>query len=84
MVRWNGDDRAVVGGEAFEGARMDEWYEALRTWEGILRSEEAQLWSQMEVGTAVSACFFPRCELFHAAARPSVLTNPSSPPSRSL
>ncbi|TNY17187.1 mitochondrial protein [Rhodotorula diobovata] len=53
MVRWNGDDRAVVGGEAFEGARMDEWYEALRTWEGILRSEEAQLWSQMEVGTAV-------------------------------
>ncbi|GAA5841725.1 hypothetical protein JCM9279_003083 [Rhodotorula babjevae] len=53
MVRWNGDDRGVVGGEAFEGARMDEWYEALRAWEGILRSDDAQLWSQMEVGTAV-------------------------------
>ncbi|GAA5820975.1 hypothetical protein JCM3770_006155 [Rhodotorula araucariae] len=53
MVRWNGDDRGVVGGEAFEGAKMDEWYEALRVWEGILRSDEAQLWSKMEVGTAV-------------------------------
>lgn len=55
MVRWNGDDRGVVGGEAFEGERMDRWYDALRVWEGILRSEEAQLWTQMEVGTAVSA-----------------------------
>ncbi|GJN90349.1 hypothetical protein Rhopal_003359-T1 [Rhodotorula paludigena] len=53
MVRWNGDDRGVVGGEAFEGARMDDWYEALRVWEGILRSEEAQLWTKMEMGTAV-------------------------------
>lgn len=55
MVRWNGDDRGVVGGEAFEGELMDRWYDALRVWEGILRSEEAQLWTQMEVGTAVSA-----------------------------
>lgn len=55
MVRWNGDDRGVVGGGgAFEGETMDRWYDALRTWEGILRSDEAQLWSKMEVGTAVS------------------------------
>ncbi|TKA55989.1 hypothetical protein B0A53_01691 [Rhodotorula sp. CCFEE 5036] len=55
MVRWNGDDRGVVGGGggAFEGETMDRWYDALRTWEGILRSDEAQLWSKMEVGTAV-------------------------------
>ncbi|GAA5920662.1 hypothetical protein JCM1841_006987 [Sporobolomyces salmonicolor] len=53
QVRWNGDDRGVVGGEAFEGSKMDEWYEALRAWEGILRSEEAQLWSKMEMGTAI-------------------------------
>lgn len=55
MVRWNGDDRGVVGGGgAFEGETMDRWYDALRTWEGILRNDEAQLWSKMEVGTAVS------------------------------
>ncbi|GAA5883111.1 hypothetical protein JCM3774_002859 [Rhodotorula dairenensis] len=53
MVRWNGDDRGVVGGDAFEGETMDKWYDALRTWEAILRSDEAQLWSKMEVGTAV-------------------------------
>ncbi|GAA5895731.1 uncharacterized protein JCM6883_001605 [Sporobolomyces salmoneus] len=53
QVRWNGDDRAPVGGEAFAGDKMDEWYEALRTWESILRSEESQLWTEMEMGTAV-------------------------------
>ncbi|GAA5948797.1 hypothetical protein JCM3765_003904 [Sporobolomyces pararoseus] len=53
QVRWNGDDRAVVGGEAFAGERMDEWYEALRVWEGILRSDESQLWTRMEMGTAI-------------------------------
>ncbi|BGP25914.1 hypothetical protein JCM10295v2_004856 [Rhodotorula toruloides] len=53
MVRWNGDDRGVVGGEAFEGKTMEEWYEASRTWEGILRSDDAQLWTKFEVGTAV-------------------------------
>lgn len=54
MVRWNGDDRGVVGGAAFEGEKMDRWYDALRVWEDILRSDEAQLWTKMEVGTAVS------------------------------
>ncbi|GAA5879724.1 hypothetical protein JCM16303_004149 [Sporobolomyces ruberrimus] len=53
QVRWNGDDRAVVGGEAFEGETMDKWYEALRVWEGILRSPESQLWTEMEMGTAI-------------------------------
>jgi len=58
-VRWNGDDRAVVGGEQFGGSsKMDEWYEALRVWEGILRSDEMQLWSEMKMGTAISKPFF--------------------------
>jgi trimethyllysine dioxygenase len=53
QVRWNGDDRGVVGGPAWEG-KMDEWFEGVRAWEAILRSEEATLWSKMEMGTAVS------------------------------
>ncbi|GAA5926836.1 uncharacterized protein JCM15063_000382 [Sporobolomyces koalae] len=54
QVRWNGDDRAVLGGPgALEGDKMDEWYEALRVWETILRSEESQLWTRMEMGTAI-------------------------------
>jgi len=53
-VRWNGDDRAVLGGEGFGGDKMEEWYEALRVWEGILRSREMQLWTEMKMGTAIS------------------------------
>lgn len=53
QVRWNGDDRGVVGGKAWEG-KMELWFEAVRVWEGILRSEEAALWTVMETGTAVS------------------------------
>ena len=33
---------------------MELWFEAVRVWEGILRSEEAALWTVMETGTAVS------------------------------
>ncbi|KAK4701775.1 cytochrome c oxidase subunit 5b, partial [Phenoliferia sp. Uapishka_3] len=51
QIRWNGDDRGVVGGEAMEG-KMEMWYEALRAWETILRDEEAALWSKMHTGTA--------------------------------
>lgn len=53
QVRWNADDRAPVGGNAWEG-KMEEWFEAVRVWEEILRSEEANLWTNMEMGTAVS------------------------------
>lgn len=52
-MRWNSDDRATVGGAAWED-KMEEWFEAVRVWEEILRSEEATLWSVMESGTAVS------------------------------
>lgn len=53
QVRWNGDDRGVVGGPAWEG-KMDEWFEGVRAWEAVLRSKEATLWSKMEMGTAFS------------------------------
>lgn len=57
QIRWNGDDRGVVGGKAWEG-KMEDWFEAVRVWEEIIRSKEASLWSQMERGTAVSKWIF--------------------------
>ena len=69
-VRWNGDDRAVLGGEGFGGDKMEEWYEALRVWEGILRSPEMQLWTEMKMGTAISKPLFSSLCLF--------LSSPSS------
>ncbi|GAA5866356.1 hypothetical protein JCM8547_000750 [Rhodosporidiobolus lusitaniae] len=53
QVRWNADDRGVVGGLTFMGKNVDRWYKALRQWERIIRSKQAQLWTQMEPGTAV-------------------------------
>ncbi|KAM0786448.1 hypothetical protein ACM66B_001910 [Microbotryomycetes sp. NB124-2] len=53
QVRWNGDDRGVVGRGSQWQNKMDEWYEALHVWESILRSDESALWQQMQMGTAV-------------------------------
>ncbi|KAL8276320.1 hypothetical protein RQP46_011286 [Phenoliferia psychrophenolica] len=66
QIRWNGDDRDVVGGKAFEG-KMEEWFEALRVWEGILRAEESELWTVMETGTAVRK---PASDLFPISYEP--------------
>ncbi|GAA5981328.1 hypothetical protein JCM11641_005285, partial [Rhodosporidiobolus odoratus] len=53
QVRWNGDDRGPIGGLAFKGKNVDRWYHAIRKWENVLRSDEAQLWTKMEPGTAI-------------------------------
>ncbi|KAK4047389.1 hypothetical protein OIV83_005436 [Microbotryomycetes sp. JL201] len=53
QVRWNGDDRGVVGRGSQWSDKMDEWYDALHVWETILRSDESALWQQMQMGTAV-------------------------------
>lgn len=54
QVRWNSDDRGVVGGGKAWMGKMGLWYHAVREWERILRSEESSLWSGMKMGTAVS------------------------------
>lgn len=55
QVRWNGDDRGVIGGKGWTAEKVEGWFEALRAWEAVLRSEEAELWTVMEPGTAISA-----------------------------
>lgn len=50
-VRWNNDDRGVVPfGEAFT---PEEWYEAARKWDGILRRKEVELWIQLTPGSVL-------------------------------
>ncbi|GAA5832341.1 hypothetical protein JCM11251_006415 [Rhodosporidiobolus azoricus] len=53
QVRWNGDDRGAIGGPGFYGLDMDRWYKAVRAWENVLRSNQSQLWTKMEPGTAI-------------------------------
>lgn len=52
QVRWNNDDRSVVRG--VRGDEMEEWYNAIRTWHGLLASPDAEYWVQLGPGTAVA------------------------------
>ena len=54
MVRWNNEDRGVlVDPEWGKGgpSRVNVWYEAARTFEGILRSKENEYWLPLKPGT---------------------------------
>ncbi|KAL1876590.1 hypothetical protein VTK73DRAFT_9254 [Phialemonium thermophilum] len=47
-VRWNNDDRGVVPfGELYS---PEEWYDAARKWDAILRSPELECWIQLQPG----------------------------------
>lgn len=69
VVRWNSDDRAVIGqGLAWQGeVQLDDgrvvdkvqgFYEALKVWEKILRSEDSEYWFQLEAGKPMSKFTF--------------------------
>ncbi|KAJ3388860.1 hypothetical protein HDU84_009367 [Entophlyctis sp. JEL0112] len=58
QVRFNNDDRSVLGGRALldkNGSTVDvaQFYDALRTWVGILRDPEFELWIQLTPGLVV-------------------------------
>lgn len=54
-VRWNNDDRGVVPfGEKYT---PQEWYEAARKWDEILRRKTSELWVQLEPGKPLSKSF---------------------------
>jgi len=57
QVRWNGDDRGVLGGPGWEG-KMEAWFDAVRKWEAILRDKGNELWTRMEPGTAISKPYY--------------------------
>jgi trimethyllysine dioxygenase len=65
IVRWNSDDRAVVGqGLAWQGeVQLDDgrvvdkvqgFYEASKVWEKLLRAEDSQYWFQLEASKPMS------------------------------
>lgn len=51
-VRWNNDDRGVVPfGERYS---PDEWYDAARKWDSILRRKDVECWVQLVPGQPLS------------------------------
>jgi trimethyllysine dioxygenase len=53
QVRWNNDDRSVMKG--LQGSMVEKWYEAIRTWNKLLRSPDSEHWVQLVPGTAVGS-----------------------------
>ena len=49
-IRWNNDDRGVVPIGSDGEPTPEEWYEAARKWDSILRRKENECWIQLEPG----------------------------------
>jgi trimethyllysine dioxygenase len=54
QVRWNNDDRGVVGLKGDQGSTADDWYDAARLWSDILRRKELEYWKQLKPGRPLS------------------------------
>jgi trimethyllysine dioxygenase len=57
QVRWNNDDRGVVGLGEPDGAKKwyaEKWYKAARLWSEIINREDMQYWAQLEPGRPLS------------------------------
>ncbi|CAE7210259.1 unnamed protein product [Rhizoctonia solani] len=50
-VRYNNDDRSAL--KYIDPVLVDDWYDALRSWNRCLTSPDAELWIQLAAGTAV-------------------------------
>ncbi|KAJ7116357.1 Trimethyllysine dioxygenase [Mycena epipterygia] len=51
QVRWNNDDRSVMNN--LDPYQVEEWYNAIRTWNKLLTSADSEYWVQLGPGTAV-------------------------------
>jgi trimethyllysine dioxygenase len=54
-IRWNNDDRATVGMKRKPGGlTVDDWYEAARLWNSILKDQKNEYWEQLKPGRPLS------------------------------
>ena len=53
QVRWNNEDRGVLG-QGWSAQDVRDWYTAARAFEEILRSKESEFWLQLTPGTMIS------------------------------
>jgi trimethyllysine dioxygenase len=50
-VRWNNDDRSALRGVPYSD--IPRLYEAMRTWNEFITSQDSEYWVQLSLGTAV-------------------------------
>ncbi|WVQ75444.1 trimethyllysine dioxygenase [Cryptococcus sp. DSM 104548] len=52
QVRWNNEDRGVLG-RGWTPEEVTEWYKAAKEYEALLKGEDAEYWVQLGPGTAL-------------------------------
>ena len=62
QVRWNNEDRGVVG-QGWKAEDVRAWYKAAKEYEGLLRSQDAEYWVHLAPGTMVGEC--KTCTIYH-------------------
>jgi trimethyllysine dioxygenase len=55
-VRWNNADRSVLRDVPY--ADVPQLYEAMRTWDKLITSQDSEYWVQLSPGTAIGMGFF--------------------------
>jgi trimethyllysine dioxygenase len=56
-LRWNSDDRSALRGVPYSD--VPRLYEAMRTWNELITSQDSEYWVQLSPGTAVGMTLFP-------------------------
>jgi len=54
QVRWNNDDRATMPSHPVRGIEIDEWYDAARLWNSIVKDQNNEYWEQLVPGRPLS------------------------------
>ncbi len=52
QVRWNNEDRGVLG-QFWRPDEVEAWYDAAKKWDEAVRSADAEYWVQLAPGTLV-------------------------------
>jgi len=50
QIRWNNDDRATMPLQPAHGIDYDEWFEAARLWNSIIKNAQNEYWEQLVPG----------------------------------
>jgi trimethyllysine dioxygenase len=54
QVRWNNDDRATMPSQPIRNIKIDEWYDAARLWNSIVKDKNNEYWEQLVPGRPLS------------------------------
>ena len=53
QVRWNNEDRGILGGHGWTADGIKAWYRSARQFEKMIQSTDAEYWVQMRPGTVL-------------------------------